>query len=105
MHADVATFGGVPGFLDMKGFLKAALLVIVALVAVKLLPLIFGLGCLLAGAVIGCVALVASAVAALIGSAIVLAAVLSPIWIPALAIIGLIVLVKRSSHRSAGGVA
>ena len=88
----------------MKGFLKVVLLVIVALVAVKLLPLIFGLGCLLAGAVLGFIALVASAVAALIGSAIVVAAVLSPIWIPALAIIGIIALVKRSSHRSAGGV-
>ena len=89
----------------MKGCLKVVLLVIVALIAVKLLPLIFGLGCLLAGAVLGFIALVASAVAALIGSAIVFAAVLSPIWIPALAIIGLIALVKRSSRRSAGGVA
>jgi hypothetical protein len=89
----------------MKTFLKGVLLVIVALLAVKFLPLIFALGCLLAAAVIGLLAIGASAIAALLGSAIVLAAVLSPVWVPVLAIIGIIALVKRSSRRSAGLVA
>ena len=84
----------------MKTFLKIALLVIVALVTVKLLPAIFGLGCALAAAVLALVAIGASAVAALIGGVIALAAVLSPIWVPALAIVGLIALIKRDSRRS-----
>jgi hypothetical protein len=81
-------------------FLKIALLVIVALVALKFLPLIFGLGCLLAAAVLAVILMVASALAGLFGSAFLLAAVLSPIWVSVLIIVGLIALIKRGTRQS-----
>jgi hypothetical protein len=86
----------------MKTFLKVVLLVIAAVVVVKLLPMIFGLGCLLAGAVFGFIALAASVIAALIGSALVVMLVLSPIWVPILAVVGIIALVKRGPRQSRG---
>ena len=89
----------------MKNFLKIVLLVILAIVAVKFLPLIFAFGWLLGGALVGLIALAASAIAALVGSVFVLAAVLSPIWIPLLALIGIILLVKRSNRKTMGVVA
>ena len=87
---------------DVKGVLKVVLLVIAAIVAVKFLPLIFAAGCALAAALVACIALGASAMVALFGTVIVLTAVLSPIWIPVLALIGLITLVKRSNRKSVG---
>ena len=89
----------------MKTFLKVVLLVIAAVVIVKMLPMIFGLGFLFAGAVFGFIALAASVIAALLGSALVVMVVLSPIWVPILAIVGIIALVKRSSGQSRGIVA
>lgn len=86
----------------MKTFLKVLLLVIAAVVFVKLLPLIFGLGCLLAGATFGFIALAASVIAALLGSALVIMVVLSPIWVPILAVVGIIALVKRGARQSRG---
>jgi hypothetical protein len=86
----------------MKTFLKVLLLVLVALIVVKCLPLLIAAGFALAGALLGFIALAASAVAALIGSAIVLGALLSPIWIPILAIVGLIALIKRAGRKNGG---
>ena len=37
----------------MKMFLKVVLLVLAAVIAIKLLPLVFGLGCLIAGLLLG----------------------------------------------------
>ena len=99
------TFPLVPGYEHVKNFLRIVLLVIAAIVAVKFLPLIFAFGWLLAGAVLGLLVLAGSAIATLMGSAFVLAAVLSPIWIPLLALIGIIALVKRSNRKSVGLVA
>jgi hypothetical protein len=84
----------------MKGFLKIVLLVVVALMAVKLLPLTFAVGCLLAAAVLGLVAFGVSVVAVLFGAFVVVAAALAPIWIPVLAVVGLISLMKRPSGSS-----
>jgi hypothetical protein len=84
----------------MKTFLKIVLLVILAVVAVKFLPLLFGLGCVLAAAVVGLLAVGASAVAALFGTMFALAVLLSPIWVPVLALVGLIALIKRSTRNS-----
>ena len=84
----------------MKTFLKIALLVIAALVAVKFLPLIFGLGCLLAAAIVALLAIGASAIATLFGAMIALAVVLSPIWVPLLALIGVIMLIKNGTRNS-----
>ena len=88
----------------MKMFLKVVLLAIVAIIVVKSLPLLVAAGFALAGALLGFIALAASAIAALIGSALVLAVLLSPIWIPILALIGLITLIKRGGRKN-GGVA
>ena len=83
----------------MKSFFKVLLLVIVALIAIKLLPLTIGLGfaagVLLVALLIGGLSLVASIVA--LGAAV--AAVLAPVWIPVLLLIGFIALVKRATKK------
>jgi hypothetical protein len=93
------------GFENVKTFLKVVLLLIVAVIAIKLLPLIFVLACLFVGALVGLFALGMSAIVAMIGSAFVVLAVTSPIWVPVLAIVGLIALANRSNRRSGGIVA
>lgn len=85
----------------MKTFLKVVLLVIAAVIAVKLLPLTLGLGILLGVSIVGLAAVGVSALALILGLGVVLVAVLSPIWIPVLAIVGLVALVKRSGRPSA----
>jgi hypothetical protein len=54
--------------------------------------------------VLGFIAMAASAIATLVGGAIVLVAVLSPLWVPVLAIVGVIALIRRGTRRS-GGIA
>lgn len=85
----------------MKTFLKVLLLLAAALIAVKLLPLTLIGGCFLALGVIVALALGLSAVAILIALAVALAALLSPIWIPVLALIGVIALFKRLNRVKA----
>jgi hypothetical protein len=89
----------------MKTFFKVVLLVLVAVIVVKCLPLLVAAGFALAGAVLGFIALAASSIAALMGSALVLAVLLSPIWIPLLALVGLIALIKRSGRKNGGAAA
>ena len=84
----------------MKSFIKFLLIVIIAVIAVKLLPLTFALGCILALALLGMAAFGLSAMAILLAVAITLAAILSPVWIPLLLIVGLIALIKRSGKSS-----
>jgi hypothetical protein len=85
----------------MNTFLKVVLLLLAAVIAVKLLPLTLALGCIFAVA-LGIFALVGiSMVAALICLGLLLAAVLSPIWIPLLVVIGLIALTKRCTRAPA----
>ena len=86
----------------MKSFLKIVALVVIALICVKLLPLTFALGCALALAVLGLVGLGVSAVAAFSLAVLVLAAVLAPIWIPLLLLVGLIALVRRCFRGKSG---
>lgn len=86
----------------MKGFLKVVLLVLLAVIAVKLLPLTFALGCVLALAVLALTAVGVSFIAALVGGVIALVVALSPILIPVLAIVGLVALLKKSNDRPAG---
>jgi hypothetical protein len=97
------------GISGMKTFLTVLVYVLLALLAIKLLPflllpvLIGGVGLLIAaGLTFGGVALVAgvgvAAVVLVIGLLIVLLAVLAPIWIPILAIVGLIALIRGSNH-------
>jgi hypothetical protein len=96
----------------MKLFLKVLLYVLLALVAIKLLPfflfpvLIGGGGLLLvAGLAFGGFVTVAglgvAAAAALLAVVIALAAALSPIWIPILAVVGIVALIRRSNRTAA----
>ena len=83
----------------MSKFLKIALLVVIALVALKFLPLtlalVCGLGLVIAGlAVVGCSLLAVGLVAALLA-----AAVLAPVWIPVVVIGLLIGLARRRLPR------
>jgi hypothetical protein len=74
----------------MKTFLKIFLLVLLALVALKLLPLTLALGCVMAIVLAGLVMLGLGA-----------AVVLSPIWVPALVITGIVSLILRTGRRVA----
>ena len=96
----------------MKTFLIILLALVGAVVVVKLLPLalapvifVLGLLLLIAGLLVGGVAATVAAVlavlVALLAGGLALVVVLAPIWIPVLAIVGLIALIKRLSAKSA----
>ncbi|MEX2044540.1 MAG: hypothetical protein WD941_04245 [Opitutus sp.] len=85
----------------MKTFLKILLLVVVAILAVKLLPLTLALGCLLGVALVVMAGLGLSAMAVILGIGILMAALLSPIWLPILALVGVIALIKRMNGSTA----
>jgi hypothetical protein len=82
----------------MNTFLKIVLLVIAVIVAIKLLPITIGLGGLFIGLLVGLAAMGVSALLALLGLGLALAALTSPIWIPVLLIVGLVALIKRTSR-------
>lgn len=86
----------------MKTLLKVVLLVVLAVVALKLLPLTFALGCVLALAVLALVAVGVSIVGALLAAVLVVTVATSPIWVPILALVGLITLFRRGNGRPAG---
>jgi len=96
-----ATFRRRPGFRNMKAFLKILLLVVACIVAVKLLPVTLALGVGLAAVVGVVVVLGFSALAVLVCGALALAAVLAPIWLPVLLLVGIIALVKRCGRAAA----
>lgn len=83
----------------MKSVLKVLLLVVAALIAIKLLPLTVLVGCVVALVLAGFAFVGVSVFALIVGLGIVIAAVLAPIWLPVLAIIGVVALVKRSNRR------
>jgi hypothetical protein len=91
----------------MKTFLKVFLYVLLALLVIKLLPLlgiaaaaVGGITLVLAGLAFSGVAailgVIVSLAAAILAPLIVLAALLSPIWVPVLLVVGVMALVKRS---------
>jgi hypothetical protein len=82
----------------MNTFVKVVLLGVAAIIALKLLPLTLALGCVLAAGFFGLVAVGVSAIAALLGAAIVFAAVSSPVWLPVLVAVGIIALCKRGGR-------
>jgi hypothetical protein len=84
LSAACRVFGG------MKTFLKIFLLVCLALVALKLLPLTLALGCVMAIVLAGLVVL-----------GLGFAVVLSPLWVPALVITGIVSLIVRTGRRAA----
>ncbi len=85
----------------MKTFLKIALIALAVLIAWKLLPLTILAGCILAGIALAVLVVGASAAAVLFAVAVVAAAALSPVWLPILAVVGLISLVRRNRHAAA----
>lgn len=93
-----ATFREVPGFLGMKTFLKVLLIVVAVVIAVKLLPIAFVVGCAVAALLAGLAVLGVSLAALLICAALAVAALLSPIWVPILAIVGIVALCRRSGN-------
>lgn len=94
-----ATFPREVGFRNMKTFLKILLIVVAVVVAVKLLPIAFIAGCVAAGLLAALAVLGVSLAALLVCAALGVAAVLSPIWVPVLAIIGIVSLYRR--HEAA----
>jgi hypothetical protein len=87
----------------MNTFLKILLIAIVLVLAIKFSPVLFlfALGGLIAAAVLGVVGL--SLVVALLAVVVAFAVALSPIWIPVLAIVGLVSLFKRSNPTPGAG--
>lgn len=96
----------------MKTFFQILLCVLLVVVAIKLLPfilfpLVIGGGALLLiallalGGVVTVAGLGVAAAATLLAVAIALIAALSPIWIPVLAVVGIIALIRRSKRTAA----
>ena len=83
----------------MKTFLKISLIVVLALLALKVLPLVVvgAIAGLLIAAVLGLVGI--SLLAALLAVALGLAFALSPIWIPVLLVMGVISLFKKLGDK------
>lgn len=92
----------------MKTFVKILLVVAIVFLALKLWPLMvfilaaMGLALSIGGGLLGLTLGGAFALlAALISVALVVALVLSPLWLPVLAIVGVVALVRRSNPRPA----
>ena len=77
------------------GVLSLVFWTLTVIVALKLLPIALGMGCVVAAILAGLAVLGVSLAALLICAALVVAAVLSPVWVPVLAIIGVIALFRR----------
>ncbi len=85
----------------MNTFLKILLVAVLLVLAIKFSPVLFffALIGLVAAAVLGAVGL--SLLVALLAVVLAFAIALSPIWIPVLAIIGLVSLFKRNGNTGA----
>jgi len=89
----------------MKTFLKVLLIAALLIVAIKLSPVIF-VGAfvgLIAAAVLGVVGI--SLVAALAAVLLAFAVALSPIWIPVLAVVGIVSLFRKGERHPPGQAA
>ena len=85
----------------MKTFLQVLLLVLAAIVALRVLRVAFVVGCLVALPVAGLAIAGVSLVGAALIALLVAAAVLSPVWLPVLAIVGIVALCRRKSRVAA----
>ncbi len=96
-----ATFPHLPGFRDRKTFLKVLLIIALAIVAGKLLPLTLVVGGLLAAgvALLAVIGVSMLAIGTCLGLGLI--ALLSPLWLPVLALIGIVMLVKRHNRSVA----
>ena len=107
-----ATFPRVPGYLGMKTFLKVLLIAVLALAVLKLCPLfavpvalalaaLFIVTLVLAGGASVAILVILGLAVALLGVALALVTALAPIWLPVLAVVGLIALVRRATRKTA----
>lgn len=87
----------------MNTFLKVLVVAVAVIVAIKLLPITLLVGCIIGGAALVMTVVGLSAVAIIVAVALALLAALSPVWLPVLAIVGIIALVRRSSRKPAQG--
>ena len=85
----------------MKTFFKILLAIIAAVLVVKLLPVTLALGCARAIGAALVLALGVSVLAVSVGVLLALVALLSPIWLPVIAIVGLVMLIKRCGRATA----
>ena len=85
----------------MKTFFKILLAIIAAVLVVKLLPVTLALGCALVIGAALVLALGVSVLAVSVGVLLALVALLSPIWLPVIAIVGLVMLIKRCGRATA----
>lgn len=85
----------------MKTFLKVLCLVVIAVIAIKLLPATIGLAFLVGAALVALVAAGVSVLAGVALAGVILAAVLSPIWLPVALLVGFIMLVRRVMRKPA----
>jgi lysylphosphatidylglycerol synthetase-like protein (DUF2156 family) len=95
------TFRREPGSWGMKTFLRVLLVAVLVLVALKLLPVTLALGCVLGAALLAALAVGLSLAVAALGVALAVAAALSPIWVPVLAIVGIVSLCRRGRRAGA----
>ena len=79
----------------MKTFLKVLLLVVAVILAVKWLPIAFVIGGAVAALLAGLAVLGVSLAALLLCAALAVGALLSPIWVPVLALVGVVALCRR----------
>lgn len=82
----------------MNTFLKVLLIALAVVVAVKLFPAALLAVCMLGGLSLLLLVLGASAAVVVLGVAIGLITALSPLWLPVLAIVGIVALCRRSSR-------
>jgi hypothetical protein len=85
----------------MKTFLWVMLILVGVVLAVKLLPLALALVGLAGGAIATVIVVGLSVVAVLVCVGILLALLFSPLWLPALMVVGLIALIKRTNPKPA----
>lgn len=85
----------------MKTFLKILVLTLVALVVIELFPLLMIPVVIALGAAIVAMAALAGGAAVVIAAVLALLVVLSPLWIPVLAVMGIIALCRRSPPKLA----
>jgi hypothetical protein len=84
----------------MNTFLKIALFLVLAIVAIKLFPLTLALGIILALALGGAIFVGFSVIAAILVVTLAAVAALAPIWLPALVVVGIVALFRKTGART-----
>lgn len=84
----------------MNPLLKVVLVVLAVIVALKLLPFAFGVACFMVSASFSVIGVGVTALTALLGGGLFLVALFSPIWVPLLVIVGIVMLCLRAGRNS-----